>query len=135
MFVLLLAAADVASPPAAKVCAAADPAVTSFTSELLKKRGGVDHYVLTMTITNVGGQSQTPDITQRVELLRDGVVLAPQSLPALAAGAAYTLAFAVDRPAADRSRPLTVTVRYELTSGDPARNACDRSNDALTKSF
>jgi hypothetical protein len=126
--------ADLASPsPAA--CAGADAAVTSLTSQLLKKRGGVDHYVITAIVTNVGRESQTPDVEQRIELVRGGKVLAPQTFPALGAGVAYTLAFAVDRPAAERSQPLTVTVRYLLTAGDPARNACNRSNDEMTKTF
>lgn len=133
MFALLLA--DVASPAPAPTCAAADPAVTSLTSQLFKKRGGVDHYVITTTVTNVGAQSQTPDITQRVELLRNGAVLAPQTVPALGAGVAYKLAFAVDRPVSERDHPLTVTIRYVLASGDPAHNACDRANDEVTKTF
>ena len=32
----------------------------------LQEHGGVDHYVITTTVTNVGKESQTPDITQRV---------------------------------------------------------------------
>jgi hypothetical protein len=134
MFAVLLAA-NVATPAPASTCAGADPAVTNLTSQLLKKRGGVDHYVITTTITNIGPQSQTPDITQRIELLRSGIVLAPQSLPPLGAGEAYKLAFAVDRPASERSEPLTVTIRYLLTTGDAAFNACNRSNDEITKSF
>jgi hypothetical protein len=134
MFALLLAV-DTASPAPAATCAAADPAVTSLTSELLKKHGGVDHYVITTTVANVGAQGQTPDITQRIELVRNGIVLAPQTVPALGAGVTYKLAFAVDRPASERAQPLTVTVRYILASGDAARNACNRSNDAITKTF
>jgi hypothetical protein len=132
MFALL---ADAASPAPSSTCTAADPAVTSLTSQLFKKRGGVDHYVITTTVTNIGPRSQTPDVTQRIELLRKGTVLAPQSLPALAPGVAYKLAFAVDRPADERTQPLTVTIRYVLESGDAAQNACDRSNDEVTKTF
>jgi hypothetical protein len=125
-----------ASTTVAAVCAAADPAITDLRSQLIKKRGEVDHYVITATLANVGGQSQTPDIQQRVELVRDGVVLAPQTVPALGQGVAYKVAFAVDRPAAQRSQPLTVTVRYVLVSGDAHQNdACNSGNDALTKTF
>jgi hypothetical protein len=45
------------------------------------------------------------------------------------------LAFAVDRTAAERSQPLTVTLRYRLVSGDRRRNACDPANDEITKTF
>jgi hypothetical protein len=67
--------------------------------------------------------------------VRDGAVLAPQTVPALGAGVAYTLAFAVYRPTSGRSNPLTVTVRYVLASGAAARNACNQANDELTKTF
>jgi hypothetical protein len=134
MFALLIAAAIVSPIPAA-TCAAADPAVTSVTSQLLKKRGANDHYVITATLANIGAQSQTPDITQRVELVLDGAVLAPQIVPALGRGVSYKVAFAVDRPAGQRAAPLTVTIRYVLASGDPAFNACNRSNDEITKTF
>ncbi len=134
MLALLLAFADPA-PAASPNCPGADPAVTSVVSQLIKKRNSPDHYVITTTLTNIGTESQTADITQRVEMVRNGVVLAPQTVPALGAGVAYPLAFAVFRPAAERSQPLTVTIRYVLQAGDAARNACNRSNDELTKTF
>jgi hypothetical protein len=134
MFALLIAAADAAPLPAA-TCAAADPAVTNVASQRFKRRDGDDHYVITATLTNLGAQSQTPDITQRVELVRNGEVLAPQTVPALGSGVAYKVAFAVNRSAGERAQPLTVTIRYVLTSGDAAHNACDRSNDEVTKTF
>lgn len=136
MLDLFLAFADVAPAPApSSTCAAADPAITFVGVQLFKKHDAPDHYVITTTLTNIGPQSQTPDITQRVELVRNGAVLAPQVVPALGAGVAYKLAFAVDRPSADRAQPLTVTIRYRLESGDAAHNACDRSNDEVTKMF
>jgi hypothetical protein len=134
MFVLLMTAVA-AAPIPSKTCTAADPAVTSLTSQLFKRRGGSDHYVITATLTNLGPQSQTPDITQRVELVRDGTVFAPQTVPALGQGVAYKVAFAVDRPAGERANPLTVTVRYVLASGNAVFNACNRSNDEITKTF
>jgi hypothetical protein len=134
MFALLIAA-DVAAPTPAATCAAADPAVTNVAAQLFKRHGGTDHYVITATLTNLGAQSQTPDITQRVELVRDGAVLAPQTVPALGPGVGDRVAFAVDRAAGERAQPLTVTVRYVLTSGDTAHNACNRSNDEVTKTF
>lgn len=131
----MLPVATDASPAPKPACAAADPAITYVGSQLIKKRGGVDHYVITTTVTNIGLEGQTPDITQRIELVRKGEVQAPQSLPALETGNAYKVAFAVDRPSSERSQPLTVTIRYVLTSGNAARNACDRGNDETTTTF
>ncbi len=136
LLAVLLVLADASpEPTASPACAGADPAITSISSELIKRRSAPDHYVITTTLTNVAAQNQTPDITQHVELVRDGSALAPQTVPALGAGVAYTLAFAVYRPSAERSKPLTVTVRYVLDSGDAVRNACNRANDELTKTF
>ncbi len=136
LLAVLLVLADASpKPTASRACAGADPAVTSVSSQLIKRQNAPDHYVITATLTNVGSQSQTPDITQHVELVRDGSVFAPQTVPALEAGDAYTLAFAVYRPSAERSKPLTVTVRYVLDSGDAVRNACNPANDELTKTF
>jgi len=136
MYALLLAATAASPQPGpTQRCRAADPAVTSVSSQLLKKRDGIDHYVITTTVTNLGASSQTPDITQRIELVRNGTVLAPQTFPALAAGVSYKLAFAVDRPATERNEPLVVTVRYVLETGDAQQNACNRANDELTKTL
>ena len=133
---LVTAAATVAvTAPAQSACPAADPAITDLSAQLIKKSNAPDHYVITTTLSNIGSLGQTPDITQRVELLRNGVVLAPQTVPALDAGVAYPVAFAVYRPAAERSQPLTVTVRYVLQTGDATRNACNRANDQRTKTF
>ncbi len=131
-----LAAAIVAvAAPVQRACPAADPAITDLSAQLIKKSTSPDHYVIATTLSNVGSLGQTPDITQRVELVRNGVVLAPQTVPALDAGVAYPVAFAVYRPVSERSQPLTVTVRYVLETGDAARNACNRANDQRTKTF
>ena len=106
LLAVLLVLADASpEPTASPACAGADPAITSISSELIKRRSAPDHYVITTTLTNVAAQNQTPDITQHVELVRDGSALAPQTVPALGAGVAYTLAFAVYRPSAERSKP------------------------------
>lgn len=130
---LAIAAASAVQPSA--VCTGADPAITYVGAQLIKRSNAPDHYVIESTITNTGSHGQTPDIAQQVVLIRNGVAFAPQTVPALGAGIAYKLAFAVYRPIAQRSEPLTVTIRYVLTAGDRTLNACNRSNDELTKTF
>ena len=67
MLPVLLAHADATpAPTPSAACAAADPAITSVVSQLIKRRNGVDHYVITATLSNIGKSGQTPDITQRV---------------------------------------------------------------------
>jgi len=129
----LLVAASLAATPAPS-CAAADPAVTGITVTRMKKRTP-DHYVVTATVTNVGGLPQIVGVTQHAELVQDGKVVAEQDVPALGAGVAYVLAFGIDRAVDLRKNPLPVTVRFVLVKGDRARNDCNPRNDVLSKTF
>jgi hypothetical protein len=131
--VALLLAAALSTPPAPS-CAASDPAVTDIRVKLVKNKAA-DHYVITGVVTNLGAQEQVPGIAQHAELVRDGKALLQQDVPALGAGVAYTLGFAIDRSAALRKTPLPVTVRFALAKGNAARNNCSTANDILTKSF
>jgi len=117
-------------------CRAADIAVTSLTVKVLKHRGKPDHYVVSGNVQNVGHHTQQAGIDQRVELLRDGKLLAPQSLPALDADVVYPVSFSLDRPIAERGQPLQLTLRYVLAqkASSPAEN-CSGANDSLTKTF
>jgi hypothetical protein len=133
--ILALLAVLLSASPAPATCAGSDPEVTDLSMKLVKRRNFDDHYVLTAGITNVGAQTQEPGIVQHVALVRDGKVLAPQSVPALGAGVRYIVAFAIDRPASQRKEPLEVMVRYVLDKGDVARNNCRNTSDSLTKVF
>jgi hypothetical protein len=124
----------VAYDGSAQKCRSADIAVTSLTVKLTKHKTG-DHYVITSNLQNVGGHTQQPNIVQRVELLRGGIVLVPQTLPPLDAGVTYPVSFALDRPVAERGNPLVLTVRYVAGAATSAVNNCSGANDSLTKTF
>lgn len=128
---LLAAAPAVSSVPG---CASADPAVTDVKTKLVKKRGA-DHYVVSAIVANIGRLAQEPGLSQRVELLREKTVLAPQPIPSLGARVNYLVAFSFDRPSADRKKPMPLSVRYVLARGGSARNNCSTTNDTLAKTF
>jgi hypothetical protein len=131
--IALFAAAALAATPAPS-CGAADPAVTDIHVKLMKKRTP-DHYVVTVTVTNVGSMAQVVGLTQYAELVRDGKVVAEQDVPALGAGVPYVVAFGIDRAVVERKNPLPVTVRFVLAKGDRARNDCNLGNDVLSQTF
>ncbi len=87
-------------------CPAADIAVTSLGVKVTKHSTS-DHYVITGNVQNVGHHAQQPSVQQRVELLRDGKVLVPQTLPPLDADVVYPVSFSLDRPATERGTPRT----------------------------
>ena len=123
----------------APVCptAAADIAVTEIRLKVVRQRlsDSPDHYIVTGVVTNTGGLAQTPGIGQSIALVRDGRVLATQAVPALGAGVAYTVAFAVDRPRAERGAPFPATLRYHLERGDRLRNDCSGTNNTLSQTL
>jgi hypothetical protein len=92
--------------------------------------------LITADLTNVGVQPQTPHVPQHAELLRDGVVVAKQPLPALAGGVTYPMQFRLFRDLNSRQDPLEVLVRYVLDDRrDELSMNCSVANDALQKIF
>jgi hypothetical protein len=126
--------AYVAYRDAAPSCPAADIAVTSLGVKVTKHSVS-DHIVVTGNVQNVGHRTQQPNVQQHVELLRDGKVLVPQTLPPLDADVVYPVSFSLDRPVAQRGTPLVLTLRYVADGKSSRAQDCSNANDALTKTF
>ena len=126
-------------PGPAPSCPHSDISVTALQIKVIKgsaKTATADRLLITGVFTNVGEQSQQPHIAQHAELLRDGVVVASQPLPALAARVAYPLQFRIFRDTSQRTDPIGVLVRYVLDDKRrPVRNNCSPTNDSLQKTF
>jgi hypothetical protein len=120
-------------------CTGADISVTALRITVVKgttKTNTPDRYLITADLTNIGMLPQQPHVPQHAELVRDGNVVATQSLPALASGVTYPLQFRVFRDVAQRKDPLEVLVRYVLDDkSKTASNNCSSANDAMQKIF
>lgn len=93
---------------------------------------GFQHDIVTVDVTNRGTREQRPDTKQHLDLLRDGVVIGSQPIPALGPGVAYIAAFRLRLPAARRHVPLVVRFHYVLDAGqDASRENCTTANDVL----
>jgi hypothetical protein len=124
--------------PDATACHAADISVTDLRIKVIKASGAVtaDRLLITGDFSNVGDLDQEPHLMQHAELLRNGVVIAAQTLPALAAGVTYPLQFRIFRETTQRTDPIQVLVRYVLDDRRaPSRNNCLVVNDSLQKLF
>jgi hypothetical protein len=126
-----------ASPQAS--CSGPDISVTDLRINLVKgsdKTNVPDRFLITADLTNIGTASQVPRVAQHAELVRDGAVVATQSLPALAGGVTYPLQFRIFRDAKQRKDPLEVLVRYVLDEKTKTvQMNCDGTNDSLQKLF
>jgi hypothetical protein len=135
--VVLAGMLGLASPPAP--CKGADISVTDLRIKLVKgtpKTGTLDRVLITADMTNIGDAPQRPHLQQHAELMRDGMIVATQSFPALAAGVTYPLQFRLFRNPGPQSSPLEVLVRYVLDTKSPAATSnCSAANDSLQKTF
>ena len=121
------------------VCVGPDISVTALRIHVVKgsvKTSTPDRFLITADLTNIGTSPQAPRVAQHAELVRDGAVVATQSLPSLAGGVTYPLQFRVFRDAGARKDPLEVLVRYVLDDKVkmPEMN-CSGANDSMQKIF
>ena len=120
-------------------CPGPDISVTGMRINVVKgsaKTNTRDRFLITADLTNIGMAPQMPHVAQHAELVRDGTMVASQTLPALASGVTYPLQFRVFRDPAQRKEPLEVLVRYVLD--DKAKTGamnCSSANDSLQKTF
>lgn len=138
MIALVLASIlGTASPVPA--CHAGDISVTALRVKLIKgsaPSATADRLLITGDFTNVGENSQEASVRQHAELLRNGVMVAQQPLPGLAAGTTYPLQFRIFRETSQRTDPVQVLVRYVLDEPHRIRrNNCLATNDSLTRVF
>jgi hypothetical protein len=139
MIGVLLAGILALATPTPEPCPGSDISVTDLQIKVIKgsaKTATADRLLITGTFTNVGMEPQQPNLAQHTELLRDGVVVATQPLPALGAGVAYPLQYRIFRATTQRTDPVMVLVRYVLDDKRHAlRNNCSGVNDSLQKTF
>jgi hypothetical protein len=139
MIGLFLAGVLALAAPTPSPCPGSDISVTDLQIKVIKgnaKTATADRLLITGTFTNVGTESQQPNLAQHAELLRDGVIVATQPLPALGAHVAYPLQFRIFRATTQRTDPVEVLVRYVLDDKRNAlRNNCSGINDSLQKTF
>lgn len=120
----------------AGVCTGPDIAITQVKYAIVRGTRTIpDRVVLTADVVNVGTQSQTPDVTQHVELLHDGMVLAAERVRPLRAGERYPVALRLFRTRDQRKDPLEVVVRYVPDDRHARGENCNPANDSLQKIF
>jgi hypothetical protein len=93
---------------------------------------GYDNEIVTVDVRNRGEVAQVIGIRQRLDLVRSDQLIGSQQIPALGPEQSYVASFRLQVPHERKRRPLTVTFRYVLDSGESARNDCNAANNLLT---
>jgi hypothetical protein len=129
-FALLTAA------PASAACSGPDPAITSVAVKSVSQSNGMNNYTLVGTVTNNGGQAQSKDTLQFVDISQTpGEKLDAKGIPPLRPGESYTFSYVMQR--ATESGKGTTTLRFQLDMRQPPGTAgnCETGNDTQTVTF
>ncbi|MBV8344058.1 MAG: hypothetical protein JO190_03570 [Candidatus Eremiobacteraeota bacterium] len=135
-FAIILFVALSQIPTAASACYGADTAMTSVVVQYVTHTQYANVYHIAATVENVGGQSQSSDVLQFVDVSQYGMRLDARGLPPLAVGASHKVAylFVRSRDAGANTTTLDFSIRF-VRPNPPGFQDCNRSNDRLSVTF
>jgi hypothetical protein len=121
---------------ASAACYGADTAITEVLVQYVTHTHYVNVYHIQATIQNIGGQSQSSDVLQFVDVSQYGVRLDAGGLPPLAVGAShkFSYVFVRSRDAGANTTTLNFSVRFARPQ-PPGFQDCNRHNDHATVTF
>jgi hypothetical protein len=112
--------------PAWAACSGADPSVVSVAVKGMRTDGGLNHYEISGTVTNVGGASQASNVLQSVNIYKTGEKLDTKSIPPLKAGESYTFTYVSDRSV--EAGNGTTKLMFRLEPAAPNSQDCGAGN-------
>jgi len=135
MLALLLAPLLFSAPlvaASAPTCSGADPAIISATVQSKTPNGDLNHYVIAITVQNVGSMKQASNLLQSVDIFQDATKVDQKGLQPLAPGKSQTVTYAFDRAmgAAHDSTHFRFSLDMHAASA-PSNADCSTSNDTF----
>ncbi|MGA2760110.1 MAG: hypothetical protein ABSF08_07335 [Candidatus Cybelea sp.] len=136
MLIGALALLTTAAPAFASPCNGVDLAVGSVSVKSVSTSGGLNHYNITGSVTNVGSASQGADALQSVDIYEGKDKLDSRSIPPLKASQAFTFSYISTR-STDAGNGTT-HLRFQLNVSHPSSadsQICNMANDSFTLTF
>jgi hypothetical protein len=136
MLIGALALLATATPAFASPCNGVDLAVGSVSVKNVSTSGGLNHYNITGSVTNVGSASQGADALQFVDIYQGKDKLDSRSVPPLNASQSYTFSYISTR-STDAGNGTT-RLRFQLNVKHPSpadSQICNMANDSFTLTF
>ena len=112
-------------------CTGADPALTHAALQTVTRAGALKHYVVEVTVKNVGNRAQPSNLLQSVEVLQNGDHVDQKGLPPLRPGQSATVTYAFDRAASAGARTTRLTFVLSQTVAIPGPQDCSTANDRI----
>lgn len=113
-------------------CSGADPAIISATVQSTTSNGSLNHYVIAITVQNVGAMKQASNLLQSVDVYQDGVKVDQKGLQPLAPAKTQTVTYAFDRAvdAANHSTHLRFVLNFHAVAV-PGNADCNTGNNQI----
>jgi hypothetical protein len=116
-------------------CSGADLTVTNVAVKGMNSDGGINHYQISGTVTNIGSAAQASSVLQSVDVYKGTVKLDAKSIPPLKAGESYTFSYISDRSSDAGNNTTHLKFNLDLQSpNDPTQN-CSTQNDSFSLTF
>ncbi|MGA8535568.1 MAG: hypothetical protein WB615_15780 [Candidatus Tumulicola sp.] len=135
-FILAFALASASAAPAVAACAGVDLAISPVTVKNVTQANGMNHYTLSGTVSNVGGQAQASNALQFVDIYQKPTEkLDSKSIPPLRPGESHSFSYVMLR--SSEAGNGTTTLHFQLDFRQPMLPAadCDTSNDHTSVTF
>ena|SRR5579862_1705579 len=128
----LLLLAQTATASASTACAGPDPAIVSAAVKGVSADGGLNRYLLSGTVENLGNAAQASNTLQSVDIYKGSEKLDAKSIPPLKPGQSYVFSYV-----SVRSRDAgkgTTKLTFQLDVRQPSQN-CNAGNDRYSVNF
>ena len=134
--ILALVALSQIPTAASAHCYGADTAITEVVVQYVTHTRYANVYHIEATIANVGGQSQSSNVLQFIDVSQYGVRLDAGGIPPLAVGAQHKFSyiFIRSRDAGANTTTLNFSVRF-VQPNPPGFQDCNRHNDHADVTF
>ncbi len=119
----------------ASACSGADPAVRAAQTGM-SADGGINHYTISISVTNRGNKKQASNVLQFVDIIQEGIKRDTRSIPPLRPGQTFTTSYIYAR--SSDAGPGTTTLMLPLNMRQPASPGianCGTGNDSATVTF
>ncbi len=136
ILIAVLAFLATTAPALAAECSGVDLAVRSVSVKSVSTSGGLNHYKITGTVTNVGSASQGADALQSIDIYQGSDKVDTKSVPPLSVGHAYTFEYVSVRSTEAGSGTTKLRFQLNITRPSPADSqVCNMANDSYTLTF
>lgn len=121
--------------PALLACTGADPVVRA-TQTAMSAAGGINHYTISISVTNRGHMKQASNVLQFVDIFQEGVKRDSRSIPPLRPGQTFTTSYIYSRSSDAGTGATNLMLRLHMRQpASPGAANCSTANDSATVSF